>query len=240
MADEKKRYPVISTKHWHSVRRKFRSALPKEVTTSYLASLLNMTPDSARANVLAGLKLAGIVDQDNKPTERANRWRDDAQYPQVCEEIRQEVYDQELLDLAHDTSADRGSVQKWFANRAKVGEDASRKFASFYLMLLKADLSDETEGSTPTRVVGNQKTKPRLASKPTAKSSTENDTSSSNDVDSKIPSPELQPARFVSVEQSRRQPSLHINIQIHISSDSSAEQIDQIFASMAKHLRDFT
>jgi hypothetical protein len=30
--------------------------------------------------------------------------------------------------------------------------------------------------------------------------------------------------------------SLHIDIQIHISSDASADQIDHIFASMAKHL----
>ena len=31
-------------------------------------------------------------------------------------------------------------------------------------------------------------------------------------------------------------PALHIDMQIHISADSNAEQIDQIFASMAKHL----
>ena len=31
-------------------------------------------------------------------------------------------------------------------------------------------------------------------------------------------------------------PGLHINIQVHIDPTSSAEQIDQIFASMAKHL----
>jgi hypothetical protein len=31
-------------------------------------------------------------------------------------------------------------------------------------------------------------------------------------------------------------PSLHIDIQVHISPDSSSEQIDQIFKSMAKHL----
>jgi hypothetical protein len=31
-------------------------------------------------------------------------------------------------------------------------------------------------------------------------------------------------------------PTVHIDIQIHISPDSSAQQIDQIFASMAKHL----
>lgn len=33
-----------------------------------------------------------------------------------------------------------------------------------------------------------------------------------------------------------QQPSIHIDIQIHISADAKPEQIDQIFASMAKHL----
>jgi hypothetical protein len=31
-------------------------------------------------------------------------------------------------------------------------------------------------------------------------------------------------------------PSLHIDVQVHVSSEASPEQIDQIFASMAKHL----
>jgi hypothetical protein len=31
-------------------------------------------------------------------------------------------------------------------------------------------------------------------------------------------------------------PSIHIDIQVHIAPESSAEQVDQIFASMAKHL----
>lgn len=33
-----------------------------------------------------------------------------------------------------------------------------------------------------------------------------------------------------------REPSLHIDVQVHIDATASAEQIDQIFASMAKHL----
>jgi hypothetical protein len=33
-----------------------------------------------------------------------------------------------------------------------------------------------------------------------------------------------------------RQPSVHIDVQVHISPEASAEQIDQVFASMAKHL----
>jgi hypothetical protein len=32
-------------------------------------------------------------------------------------------------------------------------------------------------------------------------------------------------------------PSLHIDVQIHIASDASADQIDKIFESMAKHFQ---
>ena len=39
-----------------------------------------------------------------------------------------------------------------------------------------------------------------------------------------------------SYQQSDPKPELHIDIQIHISPDADASQIDQIFASMAKHL----
>ena len=38
------------------------------------------------------------------------------------------------------------------------------------------------------------------------------------------------------VHQRAAGPDLHLDIQIHISSDATAQQIDQIFASMAKHL----
>jgi hypothetical protein len=38
------------------------------------------------------------------------------------------------------------------------------------------------------------------------------------------------PARVAEV------PSLHIDVQIHISADAKPEQIEQVFASMAKHL----
>jgi len=37
---------------------------------------------------------------------------------------------------------------------------------------------------------------------------------------------------------SAKAPSVHIDIQIHIDANAKAEQIDQIFASMAKHLYD--
>jgi hypothetical protein len=45
------------------------------------------------------------------------------------------------------------------------------------------------------------------------------------------PEPVLTP-----VNHQSNQPNVHLDIQIHIPADASVEQIDQIFASMAKHL----
>jgi hypothetical protein len=50
------------------------------------------------------------------------------------------------------------------------------------------------------------------------------------------------PASFTHARQNSRSgsvsfgPALHIDIQIHISPEASAAQIEQIFASMAKHV----
>ena len=41
------------------------------------------------------------------------------------------------------------------------------------------------------------------------------------------------------VINSKGPPSLHFDIQIHISPDASPEQIDKVFESMARHLKDF-
>ncbi|UYO48350.1 DUF5343 domain-containing protein [Rhodopseudomonas palustris] len=48
--------------------------------------------------------------------------------------------------------------------------------------------------------------------------------------------PASHPPQFASPHAGAKQPAVHIDIQIHISPESSAEQIDKIFQSMARHL----
>ncbi|MBI4298143.1 MAG: hypothetical protein HY666_00065 [Chloroflexi bacterium] len=50
------------------------------------------------------------------------------------------------------------------------------------------------------------------------------------------PKPETPPVTQTPPGVMVTEPSVHIDIQIHIDSSASAEQIDQIFASMARHL----
>lgn len=225
MAEEKKSFPMMPAKSWWALRKKFRSTLPKEVTANYLAATLGMTEPSARNNIIPSLRITGLIDKDGKPTERAVKWRDDKQYAHVCKAIMQEVYPQELLDLAPDASTDRSAIQTWFANQTGVGENAASKSAAFYALLLEADPSKESEVSSPTPTP-RKKTAPAV--RPKANSSKE---TGSTDAERQEEAPPE--------HAKKRQPSIHVNIEIHISPQASADQIDQIFSSMAKHLKDF-
>ena len=229
MAEDKKNgFPTIPAANWFSLREKFRQRIPIEINPSYIATALDMTPASASANVLPALRALGIVAEDGKPTDLAYDWRDDGKYKEVCEKIIKNVYPQELQDLFHDSSdASLDSLKPWFMRIAKVGEAAAMKFARTYLMLLQADLKQAKDIATST--------KPKVATKnKLAKESTKS-----------VIKPKLQVAE-VQVTQGEKvqiptslSPSLHIDIQIHISPESSAEQIDKIFESMAKHLKGF-
>lgn len=225
MAKDKKGYPMMPTSNWWALRRKFRTTLPKEVTVTYLASALGMGQASAQHNVLPTLRLTGLIDKDGKPTDLAVRWRDDQQYPPVCKAIREEVYPQELLDLAPDASADRSVMQTWFANHSGVGESAANKLASFYLLLAEADPSKESN-ATPSATA---RSKPAVATRRKPETDSE-----------RSPKPEKEYSASDDDQiEIKRQPSIHVNIQIHISHEASVDQIDQIFASMAKHLKAF-
>lgn len=221
---EKEIFPTIPAKQWWGLRNKFRLSIPPNVTQGYIAVALSMSEDSAKANVLPALRAMKIIDQDGKPLERAKRWRDDEQYSSVCEEIRQEIYPSELIHVLPPPSPNREAVERWFANRSGAGKSAVGKMASLYLLLCEADPKAGQE-ITPAQAKPN---KPKPIITPKAQKST----------GESVPTPvERTPAptqKTVSI--SKPVPSLHIDIQIHIASDSSNAQIDQIFASMAKHL----
>ncbi len=59
---------------------------------------------------------------------------------------------------------------------------------------------------------------------------------SPTEVEAKAKSPIARGPAQLDSETSNFSPNLHIDIQIHISPETTPEQIDQIFASMAKHL----
>lgn len=219
MAEESKRsFPSMPAKHWWALRDQFKRSIPTQVDAGYVASVLGMAESSARANVLPSLRATGLIGGDGKPTQRAVRWRDDHHYGEVCEEMRNDLYPDQLVEIAP-TADDRPAAERWFANNTGAGQSAVFKMTSFYLTLVEAD---------PTRgtLAG---PRPAAAKRTTTRAKTRGN---------KKPSGPTPPAGL-SVDESRherRSPSFHLNVQIHISADASAEQVDRIFESMARHL----
>lgn len=220
--DVKKGFPVIPVKHWWALRERFRKSIPSKVDAQYVASVLDMTVTSAQNNILPTLRTVGIIDDDSKPTDRAVKWRDDQHYPKVCEQIRKDVYPQQLLDAAS-TSSDRETALRWFANHSGGGESLVKKMTAVYMMLCEADSTKASAAPTPS---SNGAKKKKASAKPTPKTT-------------KKPKGKTEDVEEGGDTKDRRNPgpALHFNVQVHISPDATADQIDQIFASMGKHLK---
>lgn len=229
MAEEKKKgYPKIAQANWFGLRDKLKQRVPGEISASYVASAMGMAEGSARANVVSPLKALGIVSEDSKPTELAYDWRDDSKYPEVCEKIIESIYPQELQDLFHTPDAQLPDVTSWFMRDAKVGEPAAKMFAATYIMLLQKTPQDAKD------LTKNKAANPKAASpKKAAKTKKKEPESKSKPSDT----PNTNPADGGNTHGFS--PRLHIDVQVHISPESSPEQIDKIFESMAKHLKDF-
>ncbi len=221
MAKGKKEiYPQIPVKWWWDLRRHFKRSLPSSITDTYLGTVLNLKSSSAKGVAIPHFKLLGIMNQDGTINDdRARAWRDDGQYPQVCQAMVKEVYPQELLDaFPEPTEDDRGSIEQWFALKTGVGYKTAKSMTAFYLMLSEADPTREAKPAKPK------------VEKPKAKRERE----------PKVLIAEKQEAIETKerggIEEELGIPAININIEVHISSDASTTQIDKIFESMAKHL----
>ena len=233
MADEKKGYPKIPRNNWFRLREKFKQRTPERVSPSYVATALGMSEASASANIIPPLRTFGLIAEDSKPTDLAYDWRDDNKYSAVCGKIFEKVYPQELRDIFHDPeSIDSKAIASWFARDAKVGQAAAKAYVTTFVMLLEADVSKAKEQKTSKPKNGGDK--PTPTKQPTQKKS---HLPATKTAPPPPPPPGAEDDRGGATGgKSAFSPKLHIDIQIHISPDSSPEQIDKIFESMAKHL----
>lgn len=213
-------YPTISEKNWWTIREKFKASLPSVVSPTYIKSLLSMANDnSANSNVINPLRRVGLIDDDNKPTSLANEWRIDDKYKAVCDAIIKSVYPTELLDLFPDSNVDRASARTWFMSQG-VGQGAADKMVALFSLLKSGEIKDG-------KAIGSKSNIKQSSPKP-------------NKVATKKPATPTAVDQHIgdngNISNSTSHPDLHIDLQIHISPDSTPEQIDAIFASMAKHL----
>lgn len=180
---------------------------------------LKVTEVSAR-NVLLGLKAVGLVDEDGSPTDRAKLWRDNNSYSEVCRKIVDEIYPPELLSAVPVPVVDREAARRWFKIDTGCGESTAAQKDVTYALLSEADplAGDEAKVSKPKK---KQRAKSNRQATP-----------------SDGPSPSLSPqqdppeASGLGLEL----PEMRLNVEIRINASVTPEQIDLIFASMAKHL----
>ncbi len=228
-AVEQKSFPYMSVAIWAMLRRAFFKNVPSKVTKNYLATALSISEGTSR-NVLPQLKNIGLIDKDFVPTELATEFRFDASYPAACKSIVTSLYPAELHDLFPDADADIESVAHWFMRHSGASLSTSSAMAKFYLHLVAGEVpADDIQHRSV------KKSKPAASGKPALKVTAEPAGKQA------VPAQEFvasQPQETHAPAKSRHQEglSLHIDMQVHIDPAATPEQIDSIFASMAKHL----
>jgi hypothetical protein len=230
--NKKRGYPKIARNNWFALREKFKQKVPGEVSANYVASTMGMTQASAQANILPPLRAFGLIEESGKPTELAYEWRDDEKYAQVCATLIENTYPQSIRDAFHSPDAPLKNVVSWFAREGKVGDSAATMHAKTYLMLLEADPAGGKE-TAPARAKPATKSSPGTTKPATSKLAKSTVLA---EVNGSMPLPQQPPEHEKAHTFS---PKIHIDVQIHISPESSADQIDKIFESMARHLKDF-
>ena len=181
--------------------------VPKEVDKKWL-SALGFDTKNDRA-VIKVLELLGFIDEVAKPTAV---WRDfkvpNKSMATMAQAIRSGYAD--LFEMYPDAELISNSdLKNFFAEYGDVGKTAQNMIISTFTTLCEyADFNGVTESSSLS-----------------SNSQTSNGSKSLPETGNGAQVPELPEA-----------PALHIDIQIHISPSADADQIDNIFRSMAKHL----
>ncbi len=237
-------YPYIPLKSWFLLRRKFQQSLPKgEVTPTYIASLLSVTEDSAKKNVIRGLRDIGFLTDENRLTDLAIDWRLDEKYADVCKSIVSSIYPHELTDLYPNPAftGEEGKVRDWFAKTTKLGGVAIGQVTAFYSLLANGDLAKsdnykDNNSASKTKPKGKQKAEKKISA--VGRSVDNSDGRDAQHIESGSSSEKAINIPSVQSEKPKdnSELTLHIDLQIHISPDSSSEQIDKIFSSISKYI----
>lgn len=224
MADngDKRTFPRLPTRNWWDLRERFKRTMPSRVDTDYLQSVLGLTSAGSAKTLLGPLRTLGLIDAEGRPTDRALTWREDESYKQVCEDILTDVYPDNLRSAFPDPSGNLTSVTSWFSRNTGTGQRAASSMAALYMLISERDPEAGQTNASTTTTREKKVTAKKAAKKATTGLKPKNGGETGADA--------------TKDRRRRTEPELNINVQIHISSDASADQIDQIFKSMAEHL----
>ncbi len=219
MSENFKSFPLIPISNWNNLRSQFKKSIPGTITSNYLSAVIGISEPSAKSTVFPTLRQIGLVDKEgNINLDLAKKLRDDNSYPDLCVEILKKIYPKELTDAFPDKDSNKERVKSWFMNHTGAGESAVGKMTSFYFTLLEANPnSNGTAAAARGKEVKSKVSKQNQGRRNTTQKINE----------------------ATNAEQNSRKlsnPDLNINIQIHISSDASPDQIKSIFENMSKYI----
>lgn len=225
---EKVTYPHFPTSNWWEIRSQFIKSLPSTVTVSYLKTLLKLSSEKSAQNLIPPLKQLGLIDEECKPTARANEWRSDSKYKETCQKMAEEIYPRELLDLFPGPDFDRDSISDWFMNSSSLGKPTAKYCTGIYILLKQGDLISDEErgGKKPKKTNANRD----------RNSAIEKDDVSDNKKNDTLDVKRTKPPQKVNNDNNFSS-SIHIDLQIHISPEASSEQIENIFSNISKYLK---
>jgi len=182
------------------------NGVPKKVDTVWLKAI-GFTSSNDKS-LLPVLKNIDFVDSGKAPTDRWRKFRGIDGEVALGEAIRHGYSDlYDFYDDAHDRST--LEIANVFKTKSNAGDQAiSKAVGTFKALSAEAKFTSGVQSKSPdVRTSDQGHTAPDVPTVPTR----------------------IAPDGGVT-------PSLHIDLQVHISPEASAEQIDKIFASMAKHL----
>lgn len=180
--------------------------IPPRVSGSWLKSLGYTSSNDS--SLISVLKFVGLTDQGGVPTSTWSSYRG-AQHKAVLGEAIRKGY-QELYAVYPDAHARSDTeLHHVFSTSSSAGAQAiSKTLATFKALVDEAEFSSTPNSSQTTLSSGPLHTPPAAGASP----------------------------HIPHFSQSNGGPEVHIDIQIHISPESTSQQIEKIFESMAKHL----
>jgi Family of unknown function (DUF5343) len=180
--------------------------IPPKVTNGWLKTI-GFT-SSNDSSLIGVLKIAQLIDSSQVPTPLWQKFRGSNGAKDLAQGIRKGYA--ELFGVYPDAhSRSNSELENVFSQSSKAGRQAISKAVSTFKNLSSA--ADFSQMDDPVSA------------------STETFETSALHQPVGVSAPSRTQGRGAS-------PNLHIDVQVHVSADASPEQIDQIFASMAKHL----
>jgi hypothetical protein len=103
---DKPSYPQIPSTVWWGVRGILQRTPSATINERTLGVELNVQETAAK-QYLTELKRVGILNDENKATPLAQKWRHDETYVEAIDEILRETYPEGLTQIAPRGAADR-------------------------------------------------------------------------------------------------------------------------------------